>query len=125
MIRNERHALIVVGTSYKLAPAGDISRKRKLLGKEKNYYLTLSIDGKIIDAKKNTPLKLKGFQVNKPSLGISPVLVGTPDRDFSLKSEEERTIEYTIELFDHKNNPIAKLKDTDDIYYRSCLNFFL
>ncbi|WP_314205944.1 hypothetical protein [Capnocytophaga bilenii] len=23
MIRNERHALIIVGTSYKLAPAGD------------------------------------------------------------------------------------------------------
>ena len=45
-------------------------------------------------------------------------MVGTPDRDFSLKSEEERTIEYTIELFDHKNNPIAKLKDTDDIYYQ-------
>lgn len=88
------------------------------LGKEKNYYLTLSIDGKIIDAKKNTLLTLKGFQINEPSLGISPVLVGTPDRDFSLKSEEERTIEYTIELFDHKNNPIAKLKDTDDIYYQ-------
>ena len=89
-----------------------------LLGKEKNYYLTLSIDGKIIDAKKNTPLKLKGFQVNKPSLGISPVLVGTPDRDFSLKSEEERETEFTIELLDLKNNPIAKLEDTDDIYYQ-------
>jgi hypothetical protein len=88
------------------------------LGKEKNYYLTLSIDGKIIDAKKNTPLKLKGFQVNKPSLGISPVLVGTPDRDFSLKSEEERETEFTIELLDLKNNPIAKLEDTDDIYYQ-------
>jgi len=26
LIRNERHALIVVGTSYKLAPAGGISQ---------------------------------------------------------------------------------------------------
>ena len=91
---------------------------------EKNYYLTLTIDGKIIETKKNTLLTLKGFQINEPSLGISPVLVGTPDRDFSLKSEEERETEFTIELLDLKNNPIAKLEDTDDIYYRSCLNFF-
>ena len=32
---------------------------------EKNYYLTLTVDGKIIETKKNTLLTLKGFQINE------------------------------------------------------------
>ena len=66
MIRNERHALIIVGTSYKLAPAGELQRSN-VTNVELNKILN---DGSLLDKTKIYMMNGKGeFQLlNKESV---------------------------------------------------------